>query len=348
MDESSMLSPNILQIPTSEKNDGTYSNYFVQFTGKGRYVVTVHVSGDERTREGYLEIEPYPTNGIVVSPDNSNPDTSKTAWPVSRFKSVDLPDEMTNQADKPTGAFQRVVYVGSFEVTENIVQSDVPPGNIRFFKAVKIRPGANDTLEVQFSWTWPGAHMTIGNASAVDIRASKDEVKLYKEFEKQKRMTAADVVEGNLDPLPAGSKHKVTLVFPSEWAERQPSGALWWMIFLAARAVNSDGLNSHGFNVFRLLYLTSPVTTTVATTITVGTTTENTTSPTTTEAATRGPSHLWVWFLITGIAVVIVIVAVLIVLFRSSAETDSVYGPLVGRWRCGQPSSDPVTYSELT
>ncbi|KAH7934724.1 hypothetical protein HPB51_028910 [Rhipicephalus microplus] len=129
--------------------------------------------------------------------DNSNPDKSKTAWPVSRFKSVDLPDEMTNQADKPTGAFQRVVYVGSFEVTENIVQSDVPPGNIRFFKAVKIRPGANDTLEVQFSWTWPGAHMTIGNASAVDIRASKDEAKLYKEFEKQKRMTAADVVEGS-------------------------------------------------------------------------------------------------------------------------------------------------------
>ncbi|KAH7932435.1 hypothetical protein HPB51_029289 [Rhipicephalus microplus] len=255
---------------------------------------------------------------------------------------------MTNQAGKPTGAFQRVVYVGSFEVTENIVQSDVPPGNIWNFKAVEKRPGANDTVEVKFSWTWPGAHMTFGTASAVDIRASNDATKLDKEFEKQKRMTAADVVEGNLDPLPAGSKHEVTLVFSSEWAEREPSGALWWMIFLAARVVNSDGLNSYRFNVRRVLYLTPPVMTTVATNTTVATTTEATTPSNTTEAATRGPSHLWVWFLITGIAVVIVIVAVLIVLFRSSAETDSVYGPLVGQRRGGQPSSDPVTDSEVS
>ncbi|XP_075752135.1 calcium-activated chloride channel regulator 2-like [Rhipicephalus microplus] len=249
--------------PDLRKNDGTYSGYFVQFTGKGRYVVTVHVSGDERTRLGDPWRHYYPTNVIVESPDKSNANKSKTTRPVSRFKSVDLPDEMPNQAGKPTGAFQRVVYVGSFEVTENIVQSDVPPGNIWNFKAVEKRPGANDTVEVKFSWTWPGAHMTFGTASAVDIRASNDAAKLKKEFEKQKRMTEADVVEGNLDPLPAGSKHEVTLVFSSEWAERVPSGALWWMIFLAARVVNSDGLNSYRFTVIRVLYLTPPVMTTV-------------------------------------------------------------------------------------
>ncbi|KAH7957901.1 hypothetical protein HPB51_028113 [Rhipicephalus microplus] len=198
---------------------------------------------------------------------------------------------MTNQAGKPTGAFQRVVYVGSFEVTENIVQSDVPPGNIRFFKAVKMRPGANDTLEVKFLWTWPGAHMTFGTGKRLQpwiFESATTAAKLKKEFEKQKRMTAADVVEGNLDPLPAGSKHEVTLVFSSEWAERQPSGALWWMIFLAARVVNSDGLNSYRFTVIRVLYLTPPAMTTVATNITVATTTEATTPSNTT-----GSSHTW-------------------------------------------------------
>ncbi|XP_049275802.1 calcium-activated chloride channel regulator 1 [Rhipicephalus sanguineus] len=36
--------------PDIEANDGTYSGYFVQFTGKGRYTVTAHVSSDHRAR----------------------------------------------------------------------------------------------------------------------------------------------------------------------------------------------------------------------------------------------------------------------------------------------------------
>ncbi|XP_075750357.1 calcium-activated chloride channel regulator 2-like [Rhipicephalus microplus] len=51
--------------PDIRKNEGTYSGYFVQFTGKGRYVVTVHVSGDEKTRLGDPWRHYYPTNVIV-------------------------------------------------------------------------------------------------------------------------------------------------------------------------------------------------------------------------------------------------------------------------------------------
>ncbi|KAH7964282.1 hypothetical protein HPB51_027480 [Rhipicephalus microplus] len=235
------------------------------------------------------------------------------------FKEAYSPAEESPR--KPTGAFQRIVFAGSFLVTEPIMQSDVPPGDIWNPEVVQVRSGANHTLEVQVSWKWPGAHMTFGNASAVDIRASKDVTKLDKEFEKQKRMTAADVVQGNLDPLPAGRKHEVTLMFPSEWAEREPSGALWWAIFLAARVANSDGLTSNRFHIMRVLYLTPPARTTGATTTTVATTTVAGVEG---KPKSRGLSQPLVWFLISGIAVVVVIAAVLVVLSRSSAKNHIV------------------------
>ncbi|XP_075729230.1 calcium-activated chloride channel regulator 3A-1-like isoform X2 [Rhipicephalus microplus] len=240
--------------PDLRKNDGIYSGYFVQFTGKGRYVVTVYVSGNERTRLGVPRSH-YPTNVIIVSP-----------------------------------------------------------------------------------------------ASAVDIRASKEMSKLRMEFEKQKQMTMADVVEGDLDPLPVGSKHEVTFLFTSEWPTRRPDGGFDWVIFLAARAVNSYGLKSGISRILEVIYSTPPMNTTVATTTAMATATEATTVtlPTTMKATTDGRSHLWVWFLVGGIAVVIAIVAVLVVLFRSRLENHSVYNRLVGRWRGDQPSSDrAVTYSQM-
>ncbi|XP_075729234.1 uncharacterized protein LOC142771531 [Rhipicephalus microplus] len=160
-------------------------------------------------------------------------------------------------------------------------------------------------------------------------------------------MTVADIVEGNLYPLPAGSHHEVTLVFSSKWATRQPSGSLSWTIFLAARIANSYGLKSDKSQVRWVIDWTPPATTTstVATATTVATTTEVTTvtQPTATEGTTGGLWQLWVWFLIGGIAVVIMIAAVLAMLFRLRAGNDSLFT----RRRDHQHSSDRVTYSQM-
>ncbi|KAL3195118.1 hypothetical protein MRX96_045764 [Rhipicephalus microplus] len=350
-------SPNKTVVPLHEDgddpdlrvNDGIYSGYFVQFTGKGRYVVTVYVSGNERTRLG-KPWSRYPTNVIFESAETVDPGTVfKAVWSSDEFNVSDSPDEVPNQTGNLTGAFQRVVFAGSFEVTENIMQRDVPPGDIWDIRE-RAFLRANNTMEVRLSWTWPGAQLTFGNASAVDIRASKEMSKLRMEFEKQKQMTMTDVVEGDLDPLPVGSKHEVTFLFTSEWATRRPDGGFDWAIFLAARAVNSYGLKSGISGILEVIYSTPPMNTSVATTTAMATATEaaTVTLPTTMRATTDGRSHLWVWFLVGGIAVVIAIVAVLVLLFRSSVENYSVYNRLVGRWRGDQPSSDrAVTYPQM-
>ncbi|KAL1420445.1 hypothetical protein MTO96_024269 [Rhipicephalus appendiculatus] len=238
-----------------QANDGTYSGYFDEFTGKGRYAVTAHVSSDNRTRVS----DPKVASGSVYSntmfPEPSGSSEADTEadheYSVDDFEDDDSTAKVANQTStsvEPAGAFQRVAAGGSFQVTEEIVQSQVPPGDIGDLTVVEVRPGANDTLEAQLLWTWPGAHLMSGNASAVEIRASKDDAKLDSDFEKQEQITMTDVVEGNLDPLPAGSKHKVTFAFATKWATRRPDGAFDWKIFLAARAANSDGMNGHYYH----------------------------------------------------------------------------------------------------
>lgn len=286
--------------PDIEANDGTYSGYFVQFTGKGRYTVTAHVSSDHRARVSDPKIGSgsfYSTTMFSLSSGTLGPDTeADNEYPIDDFEEDNSTAEETNQTStsaEPAGAFQRVAVGGSFQVIEDIVQSQVPPGYIGDLKVIDVRPGPNDTLEVQLTWTWPGAHLTTGNASAVEIRASKDNARLDSDFEKQEEVTMTDVVEGSLDPLPAGYKHEVTFTFATKWSTRRPDGALDWKIFLAARVANSDGLKSKTSNVVKVTYTPPPVTTTVATTTTVTTTTTvatTTTVVTTTEGTTTQPT----------------------------------------------------------
>lgn len=381
------------QQPDIEADDGTYSGYFVQFTGKGRYAVTAHVSSDHRARVSDPKITSgsfYSTTLFTLTSGTPEPDAQADyEWSIDDFEDDNSTAEITNQTStsaEPAGPFQRVAVGGSFQVTADIVQSQVPPSAISDLTVARVRPGPNDTLEVQLKWTWPGAHLTTGNASAVEIRASKDYAKLDSDFEKQEQITLADVIEGNLDPLPADTKHVATFTFAIKWATRRPDGALDWKIFLAARVANSDGLKSKTSNVVQVTYASPPVTTTVVITTTTTatttemTTTEATTTPaTTTSAATtpatttpvtttkvtttavttaeitsttesatttvtgvqgtqesRGQSKLWLWILIGGIAVVILISAVLAVLFRASTSKRGVYNFLVVRWRANK------------
>ncbi|XP_050030771.1 calcium-activated chloride channel regulator 1-like isoform X2 [Dermacentor andersoni] len=284
--------------PDIGANDGTYSGYFVQFTGKGRYTVAAHVSSDHRARlsvpkivSGSFFSTPVFTLESDTSGRNAEPDYE---YSIDDFEVDDSTEEEANQTSagaEPVGAFQRVASGGSFRVTEHIVQSQVPPGTIGDLTVVEPRPGANDTLQWQLVWTWPGAHLTSGNASAVEIRVSEDYAKLDSDFEQQEQITMADVVEGSLDFLPAGTKHVVTLAFSPKWATPRPDGSFEWKAFLAARVTNSDGLKSKTSNIVQVLYVPPSVTTTVATTTTdatttAATTTEVTTTGVTTEATT--------------------------------------------------------------
>ncbi|KAH7976235.1 hypothetical protein HPB52_010311 [Rhipicephalus sanguineus] len=154
--------------PDIEANDGTYSGYFVQFTGKGRYTVTAHVSSDHRARVSDPKIGSgsfYSTTMFSLSSGTLGPDTeADNEYPIDDFEEDNSTAEETNQTStsaEPAGAFQRVAVGGSFQVIEDIVQT-----------------------------------------SAVEIRASKENARLDSDFEKQEEVTMTDVVEGSLDPSP--------------------------------------------------------------------------------------------------------------------------------------------------
>nr|XP_054924526.1 calcium-activated chloride channel regulator 1-like isoform X2 [Dermacentor andersoni] len=162
--------------PDIGANDGTYSGYFVQFTGKGRYTVAAHVSSDHRARlsvpkivSGSFFSTPVFTLESDTSGRNAEPDYE---YSIDDFEVDDSTEEEANQTSagaEPVGAFQRVASGGSFRVTEHIVQSQVPPGTIGDLTVVEPRPGANDTLQWQLVWTWPGAHLTSGNDVGYEV-----------------------------------------------------------------------------------------------------------------------------------------------------------------------------------
>ncbi|XP_077496429.1 calcium-activated chloride channel regulator 1-like [Amblyomma americanum] len=278
--------------PDIVANDGTYSAYFTAFNGKGRYAVTAHVTGHNKTRL----VDPKPGSGSSFTTVSAmltstvDPDLDDdNEYSIDDFIIVNTTSEAenaTSTAGQEVDAFQRVASGGSFQVTEDIQEAQVPPGDIRDLAVSEIRPEQNNILLVKLTWTWPGAHLTSGNASSINIRASKDDAKLKTDFEKQIEITTAHVVEGNLDPLPSGATHEVTLSLPKSFAAPRADGAVNWRAFLAARVFNSDGLNSTTSNIVPVSYTPPDVTTTVATTTVATTTQATTTEATTTEATT--------------------------------------------------------------
>lgn len=344
--------------PDTQANDGTYSGYFVQFTGKGRYAVTAHVSRQKTTRLA----DPQSGSGSFFSTtlfsasSTTAPSTTTEAgpetgaiepaseYPITDFKMVNSTGQATNTTgDEAVEPFERVASGGSFQVTEDIVQKQVPPGDIRDLAITGIHPGANGSMVVELTWTWPGAHLTYGNASGVEIRASREFGVLSSAFEKQTKITEADVVQGNLDPLPPGAKHTVSVHLPRILSTLRPDGSLDWSGYLAVRITNADGLHSKTSNVVQVSHTAPPVTTTVATTTTEVTTTVATTTQastteeaTTTEVPTTVPpvtggessrfvvSH-WVWILIGCVAAAIVVAAVIAIVVKMNPAKRKIY-----------------------
>ncbi|KAH8031908.1 hypothetical protein HPB51_022106 [Rhipicephalus microplus] len=107
--------------PDIEADDGTYSGYFVHFTGKGRYVVTAHVSSDHRARVSDPKVGSgsfYSTTAFSLSSGALELDSEADyGFPTDDFEDDDSPTEVVNETStsvEPAGAFQRVAVGGSF------------------------------------------------------------------------------------------------------------------------------------------------------------------------------------------------------------------------------------------
>ncbi|XP_077547790.1 calcium-activated chloride channel regulator 3A-1-like [Haemaphysalis longicornis] len=294
------------EVPDNQADDGTYSGYFSNFTGKGRYTVTAQVTNQNTTRLGdpaagsgsfFTEAMFAPPTSLApslyaASEDPLEDDDSIVLYPNALASRV-----TTTAAAEPVGPFQRVVSGGSFQVTEDIRVTQVPPKEISDLAVADVRPGPNGTLLVQLTWTWPGAHLNSGTASSVEIRASKERAMLKSSFESGTPITESNVLEGNFNPLPPGTKHVVTLSLPEEFSSPQSNGDSNWNVYFAGRVSNSDGLKSTS-NIAYASFIPELVPTTVyditeTTTIEASTTEASTMEVSRNETATtEGPTSL--------------------------------------------------------
>ncbi|XP_077546478.1 calcium-activated chloride channel regulator 1-like [Haemaphysalis longicornis] len=344
--------------PDNHADDGTYSAYFTKFIGKGRYGVTSHVSNQDGTRladdvggsESFFS-KPNITVVVGVAPEAEE---GKDEYSVDDFDMEDTPNDEENpttpEVSKPMDDFVRVGSKGTFEVTENITEEDVPPGRIRDLTVAGSEPGGNGTLLVDLTWTWPGAHMTEGKASSVTIRASEDYASVKSSFDDQTEITKDDVVAGNLDPLPSGAKHAVTVALPATFATPKSEDKSGWSAYIAARITNSYGGISNTSNIVEASYTPPPVTTTRAAVtnetsytppavttsraaftnkrpspggIFVGTTTTEDPNAEGDSDSSKGFLSIWSWILIFIVVAAVVAIIAIAIMRRAGKERPS-------------------------
>ncbi|XP_077497514.1 calcium-activated chloride channel regulator 1-like [Amblyomma americanum] len=278
-------------VADDQENDGEYSGFFVDFIGKGRYTVMVEVSSQKSTRQAYalsgsdsflapsfLHVTTGAAPRTSFEPPSDFPELA-TGYPIYMFEIIDDPSDDTTDHTTGTAAesiedYRRVADCGSFYVTKDITIHHVPPGRISSIHAYTT-PGKKNTLLVQLTWTWPGAHLAYGKVSAVVIRVATFIDDLLNDFENQAEITEANVVEGNLDPKPAGAQHNATLSIPLTFCSFDPTYPLYWHFWLGVQVSNSDGLTSTSKTV-DVSCGPPPATTTLA--------------PTTKATATRAPT----------------------------------------------------------
>nr|XP_050031667.1 calcium-activated chloride channel regulator 1-like [Dermacentor andersoni] len=236
-------------------NDGSYSGYFTQFTGKGRYAILVYVYGNNKTSHAY-RTQGFPPNIIPILPWDEE-ESPATQEPIMEL--IEDSDDYTFKDTllgerKPTNPFQRVAAGAYLKVTSDLRQADVPPGQMSDLKAVEGYVDIDRTPVVRLTWTWPGAHMTHGKAAEVEIRGSTNKENLERDFDSQEHLST--VVKGNLDPLPGGSKQDVMIALPREWGMTTPGDRGYKLeAYLAARVINADGLKGKLSRSIIILFL---------------------------------------------------------------------------------------------
>ena len=172
------------------RNDGVYSKYFSQFTGKGRYSVKCKVEGDENTgvNGGFLgKSAAYPAS--PGSPLCCGSDALPPGANVSR-----------------TGNFTRQTAGGAFRVTNQVDldEDSVPPGQVVDLRLAEI---TDQTVRLEF--TSPGDDIDNSEPVALySVKYSATAGNLTEDnFDNNpfnEMITEADLTDSSLAPVPGG------------------------------------------------------------------------------------------------------------------------------------------------
>ncbi|KAI8497816.1 chloride channel [Branchiostoma belcheri] len=191
-------------------NDGIYSTYFSGITQNGRYNVRVQVSGR------------------VLIDGNCLAGVGESWDPFSGTTSSSSDDGYYVEID-------RVVSLGSFQVTNLIPMEDYfPPSRVTDVQ-VDTSPGGQDTVVLQ--WTAPGGDLDNGQASHYEVAVSNNITTLLQDFDSavpvqpQHCTDQADCVLTN--PSGSGAQEQLVFTIPDEFSGET--------VYIALRGVDEIG-----------------------------------------------------------------------------------------------------------
>lgn len=304
--------------PDITANDGTYSEYFTAYTGRGKYTVVARAKNNNKTT---VAVDPFPSFGgnpdptvLQANDETGNPTSSE--YSIDDFDLLNSDNEYetwANTADvKNSEVFERAATGGSFHVGTDIYERDLPPMRIRDLRVTDMKPRGNGTLQVKITWTWPGAHLTSGKASFVQIRVGSDYRELISTFDEQTPITDADVLGGSLKPLPSGAKHVVNVSLPVAFSTLRTDGEFSYSALLAARVGNSDGLKSKISNVVSMYHV------------------PNSAAPVVDRS---GADWIWMWVVIALVVAGVLIAILVVVIRKAKLHKRDVYAIFVRKQR---------------
>ncbi|XP_059839812.1 calcium-activated chloride channel regulator 1-like isoform X2 [Hypanus sabinus] len=204
------------------RNDGIYSKYFLDYSGKGRYAVKVRVQGFKGTTKitvrtgGQAKCLPgFMENGNI------------------EINSLE-PDVFEEDFNREIGDFNRVQAGGSISLPL-IPAIDFPPSKITDLQ------GALLENNIQLEWTAPGGDYDHGSASHYEVRTSDKLLQLRDNFTKAQLVNTTIMI-----PQPYGSKETLTVYF------EKPNMGNGAVIYFAVRAYDQNNQSSELSNIAKV------------------------------------------------------------------------------------------------
>ena len=178
--------------------DGTYSGYFTQYSGNGRYVVRVYADNVSLAAQLGQQFNDAP--GLQSDVE------AALAYPGNIFikdAAGNIARLMSNPATEVGFNFERVASTGAFELSGFTAADNIPPAKITTLSVIDI--GQNPPAIV-LGWIATGDDMENGTAASYDLRYSSSPITNDADF------NSANQILGLNSPKPAGEEEQYTVL----------------------------------------------------------------------------------------------------------------------------------------
>uniref|UniRef100_A0A147BHD2 Putative calcium activated chlorine channel n=1 Tax=Ixodes ricinus TaxID=34613 RepID=A0A147BHD2_IXORI len=225
--------------PDLTENDGVYCRYFTDFTGTGRYDLTVVANDND-------------VSAVIIGASDGD---FESRFPEGAEYPSCCGSRVSDSYSQKTNRFTRTDHYGSFFVTTEKASKDVlPPSRITDLRVVSTD---NLRMAVTFNWTAPGDDFDEGQASRYELKSFKDKLNARQRFSSHGQQVSQWDVDGPFyePPRPFGTTQTATVRLKSNQSP----------LYFAIRAVDDEGNAGPVSNVVEVVVIPPPTTTSTST-----------------------------------------------------------------------------------